>query len=85
RACADAGLTPVHWSAWGMDWEPLGPERIADLVVRDLDDGAIVLLHDSARYAPRASAAPTAEAIPMIAAAAAEHGLRLGPISGAVG
>ena len=30
-----------------------GPDRIAELVVRDLEPGAIVLLHDSARYAPR--------------------------------
>lgn len=84
-ACKDAGLTPVNWSAWGMDWEPLPPERIADLVTRDLTDGAIVLLHDSARYAPRESAQATVEALPLIVAAAGERGLAIGPISAAVG
>lgn len=75
KACAALGLEPVYWSAWGLDWEALGSDRIADLVVRDLDGGAIVLLHDSSRYADRPSAHPTAEAIPAIAAAAAERGL----------
>ena len=79
-ACLKLGLMPVYWSAWGSDWDPIPPERIADLVARDLSPGAIVLLHDSARYAVRPGASPTAEAIPAIAAAARESGLELGPI-----
>jgi peptidoglycan/xylan/chitin deacetylase (PgdA/CDA1 family) len=84
-ACRERGLEPVYWSAWGEDWEALASDRIADFVVRDLAAGAIVLLHDSPRYAHRPSARPTAEALPLIAAAASERGLRLGPISAAVG
>jgi hypothetical protein len=38
------------------------------------------VLHDSARYAHRPSARPTAEAIPLIAEAAAERGIKLGPL-----
>jgi peptidoglycan/xylan/chitin deacetylase (PgdA/CDA1 family) len=79
-ACERLGLTPVYWSAWGSDWDPIPASRIADLATRDLAAGAIVLLHDSPRYAARPSAAPTAEAIPAIAAAAAERGLALGPV-----
>ena len=48
---------------------------MADLVLRDLQPGAIVLLHDSARYAYRESALATAEALPRIIAAAREQGL----------
>jgi hypothetical protein len=48
-------------------------ERIADTSIRDLSAGAILLLHDSARYAYRQSAAPTAEALAAILAAAAER------------
>jgi peptidoglycan/xylan/chitin deacetylase (PgdA/CDA1 family) len=81
EACSRLRLEPVLWSAWGMDWEPLPPARIADLVVRDLDPGAIVLLHDSARYASRHDAAATAQAIPLLAAAAAERGLEFGPLA----
>lgn len=82
-ACVTAGLQPIYWSAWGEDWEDIGPDRIADFVVRDLSPGAVILLHDSARYAHRPSARATAAAIPLIAAAMAEAGLSAGPISGA--
>lgn len=75
QACDALALEPVYWSAWGLDWEDIGGERIAELVARDLDPGSIVLLHDSARYADRSTAQATAQAIPAIAAAAAERGL----------
>jgi peptidoglycan/xylan/chitin deacetylase (PgdA/CDA1 family) len=71
------GLEVVYWSAWGMDWEPLPPERIADLVTRDLARGAIVLLHDSPRYGHRPSALATAEALHVVGEACAREGLEL--------
>lgn len=80
-ACIDAGLRPVYWSAWGLDWETIDADRIADLVVSDLADGAIAVLHDSTRYAHRPSAAPTAAALPAIAATARERGLAFQTIS----
>jgi peptidoglycan/xylan/chitin deacetylase (PgdA/CDA1 family) len=60
-----------------MDWEPIPAERIADTAIRDLAPGTIVLLHDSARYASRPSAVPTAEALPAILAAIRERELEL--------
>ena len=80
-ACGSLGLTPVYWSAWGMDWEDIDPDRIAELSCRDLADG-MVLLHDSARYASRPSALPTARAIAAIVARAAELGLAVTPVAG---
>jgi peptidoglycan/xylan/chitin deacetylase (PgdA/CDA1 family) len=80
QACRDLGLEPVYWSAWGLDWETITAERIAEIVSRDLSDGTVIVLHDSVRYAHRPSAAPTAEAVPLIAARAAEAGLALGPV-----
>jgi peptidoglycan/xylan/chitin deacetylase (PgdA/CDA1 family) len=79
-ACSDLGMEPVYWSGWGLDWEQVPASRIADLVGRDLADGAIVLLHDSPRYAPRDSARATVEAIPLIVERAAAVGLQLGPL-----
>jgi peptidoglycan/xylan/chitin deacetylase (PgdA/CDA1 family) len=79
-ACSDLGLEPVYWSAWGLDWEAIAPARIAELVTRDLADGAVVLLHDSARYGDRPSAAPTAEAVGLIAQQAAALDLKLAPL-----
>jgi peptidoglycan/xylan/chitin deacetylase (PgdA/CDA1 family) len=80
EACQALKLEPVYWSAWGMDWETISAERILDIVERDLEPGAILVLHDSARYGHRPDAAPTVEALPLIAAAAAERGLELGPL-----
>lgn len=75
EACDALRLEPVYWSAWGLDWEDIDAGRVAGLVARDLDAGTIVLLHDSPRYADRSTAQATADAIPAIAAAAAERGL----------
>jgi peptidoglycan-N-acetylglucosamine deacetylase len=76
-ACKRLGLEVAYWSTWGLDWEPLPSQRIARRVNRDLDDGSIVLLHDSARYAVRPSAVETALAIEAIAGRASELGLDL--------
>jgi peptidoglycan/xylan/chitin deacetylase (PgdA/CDA1 family) len=74
-AARELGLTPVYWSGWGFDWEPIPADRIAETAIRDLTPGTILLLHDSPRYAYRPSAAPTAEALPAILAAMKERGL----------
>jgi peptidoglycan/xylan/chitin deacetylase (PgdA/CDA1 family) len=79
-ACRHLGLEPVYWSSWGLDWEPLPGERVADLALRDLVDGAIVVLHDSVRYGHRQDTLPTAEAVARLAARAAELELRLAPL-----
>jgi peptidoglycan/xylan/chitin deacetylase (PgdA/CDA1 family) len=80
EACQALKLEPVYWSAWGMDWETVSAERITDIAGRDLEAGAILVLHDSARYAHRPDVSATVEALPLIAAAAAERGLELGPL-----
>ena len=58
------------------DWRRL----VGYIVERDLAPGAILVLHDSARYGHRPDVSATIEAIPLIAAAAAERGLELGPL-----
>jgi peptidoglycan/xylan/chitin deacetylase (PgdA/CDA1 family) len=76
-ACRHLGLEPVYWSTWGMDWEPIPGERVADLATRDLADGDVVLLHDSTRYGHRADCSSTVVAVAAIGARAAELGLRV--------
>jgi peptidoglycan/xylan/chitin deacetylase (PgdA/CDA1 family) len=77
ETCRGLGLEVAYWSTWGLDWEPLPAERIAGRVNRDLDDGSVVLLHDSARYAVRPTALETARAIEAIAGRASELSLDL--------
>jgi peptidoglycan-N-acetylglucosamine deacetylase len=84
-ACGKLGLRLAYWTAWGQDWEESSGARIASLVGRGLGPGSVVLLHDSARYAQRGSARATAEAVPLIAASAAEAGLELVPLGTAAG
>jgi peptidoglycan/xylan/chitin deacetylase (PgdA/CDA1 family) len=84
RLCEELGLGLAYWSSWGQDWEPIGPARIAELVLRDLGPGAVVLLHDSPLYAEREDAGPTIEAIAPIAAAARAGGLRLRSLGAAL-
>lgn len=75
RVCAELGLALAYWSAWGQDWDPIPAKRIADLVERDLEPGAVILLHDSALYAEREDARATIEAVPLIAAVAKSRGI----------
>lgn len=85
ETCRRLGLEVAYWSTWGLDWEPLPAQRIAGRVNRDLGDGSIVLLHDSARYAVRPSAVETARAIEAIARRASELGLDLVTLDDACG
>jgi peptidoglycan/xylan/chitin deacetylase (PgdA/CDA1 family) len=84
-ACRQLGLDVVYWSAWGFDWEALDAQRIAATVASGMVGGAVVLLHDSARYGRRASARATAAAIPLIAATAAERRVALTCLGEALG
>jgi peptidoglycan-N-acetylglucosamine deacetylase len=84
RFCGELGLGLAYWSAWGQDWEPILAARIAELVIRDLEPGAVILLHDSPLYAEREDAGPTIEAIAPVAAAARAGGFRLRSLSAAV-
>ncbi len=85
EACRTLGMSTVYWSAWGLDWEPVGEQRIAAVTCEQLSDGGIVLLHDSARYARRSSALATARAIGPIAAWARERGMSLVSLGQAAG
>ena len=75
REARALGLEVVYWSAWGLDWEQIGARAIAAETRSKLGPGAIVLLHDTARYGRRSSAQPTADALRAIAAAGEQMGL----------
>jgi len=74
EACLSLDLKVVYWSTWGLDWEDISASAICGEVVPNLGAGAVILLHDTARYGRRASAKATADALPQIVA----RGERLG-------
>jgi peptidoglycan/xylan/chitin deacetylase (PgdA/CDA1 family) len=78
----------VGWTRWGRDWERGATgESVARRVVRGLGAGDILLLHDSDTYAVPGSWRATLAALPAIASALAERGLRADVLSppGSVG
>lgn len=84
-ACERLGLEPVYWSAWGLDWHPIDARRIVELIEPDLAEGAIVVLHDSPRYAAREDAGASVEAVALVAEAARARGLDLRPVGECLG
>ena len=68
RAVAALGLEPVVWTAWGRDWRAAPAEEVLRHVVRGLDDGGTVLLHDSDCTSAPGSWRTTVAALPLLAA-----------------
>ena len=73
-------LRPVLWGAWGREWDP-GTTRASVLqnLLRGLNGGATVLLHDSDSVSPSGVAAALA-ALPFLLDECAARGLRIGPV-----
>ncbi|MFL5894309.1 MAG: polysaccharide deacetylase family protein [Thermoleophilaceae bacterium] len=77
RVAREAGLEPLLWSRWGMDWRKwTTPQRIAARAARELHGGDVILLHDADHYSARGSWRRTAQALPGIVAAIEGAGLR---------
>ncbi|MFI6054569.1 polysaccharide deacetylase family protein [Streptomyces violascens] len=77
--CRRLGLTPVLWTAWGRDWRHRAtPASVHDTVVRDLDGGGTILLHDSDCTSATGSWRSTLGALPRILDTCAERGFEVG-------
>ncbi len=50
RTVRSMGLEPVMWSVSGWDWKGHPPEKIADIVQRQVRGGDIILLHDGSHH-----------------------------------
>jgi peptidoglycan-N-acetylglucosamine deacetylase len=66
-AAADLGLTPVLWTAWGLDWRAGPAEDIVAEILRSLRSGGTVLLHDSDCTSRAGSWRSTLAALPLLA------------------
>ncbi|MGW7573449.1 polysaccharide deacetylase family protein [Streptomyces sp. NPDC054765] len=80
-ACRRLGLSPVLWTAWGEDWRARAtPGSVYDTVVRDLNGGATILLHDSDITSATGSWRKTLAALPWLLDACRGRGLDVGPL-----
>jgi peptidoglycan-N-acetylglucosamine deacetylase len=76
------GLTPVLWGAWGKEWAAGATgESVLQTVLRGLDGGVTVLLHDSGCTAPPGSWQAALAAVPPLLDECARRGLRVGPLA----
>jgi peptidoglycan/xylan/chitin deacetylase (PgdA/CDA1 family) len=66
-ATAELGLTPVLWTAWGLDWRAGPADGVVAAVMRSLKDGGTVLLHDSDCTSRPGSWRSTLAALPLLA------------------
>jgi peptidoglycan-N-acetylglucosamine deacetylase len=80
RAAAAVGLEPIVWTAWGCDWRGGPAEEVRRHVVRGLDDGGTVLLHDSDCTSVPGSWRTTVAALPLLAAEFDRRGLAVRPV-----
>lgn len=69
------GYYPIEWSVDSLDWKNYGADSIVDTVLnhKDLKNGAIILMHNGAKY--------TAEALPKVIEGLQAKGFEIVPIS----
>jgi peptidoglycan/xylan/chitin deacetylase (PgdA/CDA1 family) len=79
-AAALAGLQPVLWTAWGLEWKQSATAAtVRERITRDLRGGGTVLLHDTDRSGG-GSWRPALEALPGLVAGCRAAGWALGPL-----
>ena len=54
-------MLPVFWDVDTLDWQSQNPESILDIVLQNVQDGSIILMHDSYDSSVRAALAITDE------------------------
>lgn len=84
RAARRLGLQTVQWSVAGFDWQKLSASEIANKVLKDVEAGSIILLHDG-DSANRRDRQQTVKAVPLIIEGLRERGLRVAPLREVLG
>ncbi len=81
-AARDLGLTPVLWGTWGREWAPgATPTSVLQTLIRGLDGGVTVLLHDSGCTSPPGAWQAGLGALPRFLDECERLGLRVGPLA----
>ncbi len=77
----ELGLTPVLWGAWGREWAPgATSQSVLQTLLRGLDGGVTVLLHDSGCTSPPGAWQAGLGAVPLLLDECERRGLAVGPI-----
>jgi peptidoglycan/xylan/chitin deacetylase (PgdA/CDA1 family) len=70
------GMEVVLWSAWGREWAETEPGAVMARLEPGIEDGAVVLLHDTDESCPPGTAARTHAVLELLAGALSRRGLR---------
>ncbi|NKQ55993.1 polysaccharide deacetylase family protein [Amycolatopsis sp. K13G38] len=82
QAARRLGLTPVLWTCWGFDWTARATARsVLRTVLKDLDGGGTVLLHDSDHAASPGSWRTALAALGPLLDECEHRALRVGPLA----
>ena len=75
RTAEKCGYYPIQWSVDSLDWKDYGADSIVDKVLnhKNLDNGAIILMHNGAKY--------TKDALERVIVGLKEQGYEIVPIS----
>ena len=77
----ELGLSPVLWGAWGREWAPgATPASVLQTLIRGLDGGVTVLLHDSGCTSPPGAWQAGLGALLPLLDECERRGLRIGPL-----
>jgi peptidoglycan-N-acetylglucosamine deacetylase len=80
-AARELELTPVLWGTWGREWAPgATPASVLQTLIRGLDGGVTVLLHDSGCTSPAGAWQAGLAALPLLLDECERLGLRVGPL-----
>jgi len=75
-------LRPVLWTTWGRDWtRTCTPDSVYRSILRKLDGGGTILLHDSDHSAAPKCWLATLGALPAILTTCRARGLAVGPLA----
>ncbi len=70
---SDLGYRTIMWTIDSLDWTNPGPEAIINRVLSNIQNGAIILMHQAARDTPIA--------LPTIISRLSQDGYRMGTVS----
>jgi len=82
RVARERGLRVAGWSVHGADWRGTSPLCIAGRILRRIEPGSIVLLHDGCGEEPGRSRAATVGAVGLLIAELKARGFAFDTVSG---
>lgn len=73
QLCKENGYYVIQWDVDSLDWKEMGAQPVVDRVIRNIDNGSIVLFHNNASYIK--------EYLPIVIERIQDEGYKIVPVS----